>query len=200
MPRKWKDFNWKICYGQDNTETRSEKNNISNGMCVVCENGKDNLEHLLIDCRHVYGIWDAVERLIKSCISNSFPIGHFIILAGHFQQSVESKMAKMILSITRWMLWKCRNNKTCEGNDMNEIAKYMMLFKELKLHILLLQKSAKKFWWCTPLYQFQLKWLCLQMMTLLLVWVSWLWISDCIPQYSVGWDCLAVFERQVFWC
>ena len=117
------------------------KNDMSNGMCVVCENGKENLEHLLIDCRHVYGIWDAVERLIKSCISNSFQIGPFIILAGHFQQSVESNMAKMILSITRWMLWKFRNNKKCEGNDMNEVAKCRMLFKELKLHILLLQKQ-----------------------------------------------------------
>ena len=63
VPRKCKDFNWKIFYGQVNTETRLEKMNMSNGMCVVCENGKENLEHLLIDCRHVYGIWDAVERL-----------------------------------------------------------------------------------------------------------------------------------------
>ena len=63
VPRKCKDFNWKIFHGQVNTETRLEKMNMSNGMCVVCENGKENLEHLLIDCRHVYSIWDAVERL-----------------------------------------------------------------------------------------------------------------------------------------
>ena len=66
MPRKCKDFNWKIFYKQVNTETSLEKMNMSNGMCVVCENGKENLEHLLIDYGHVYGIWDAIARLIKS--------------------------------------------------------------------------------------------------------------------------------------
>ena len=48
--------------------------NLSNGMCAVYENGKEKLEHLLIDLWHVhvYGIWDAVETLIKFYIDNSF--------------------------------------------------------------------------------------------------------------------------------
>ena len=72
MPRKCKDVNWKIFYGQANTDTSLGKMTVSNVMCVVCENDKEKLEHLLIDCRHVYGISDAVERPIKYCTSNSF--------------------------------------------------------------------------------------------------------------------------------
>ena len=132
MPRKWKYFNRKIFYGQVKTDTRLEKINMSNGMCEVCENSKENLEHLLIACRHVYDIWDAVEWLIKPCLSNSYQTSPFIILAGHFQQSVDSKVVNFIPSINRWTLWKFRNNTKYEGNDINEIAKYKMLFRELK--------------------------------------------------------------------
>ena len=186
MPRKYKDLNWKILR-QD-----WKKMNMSNGMCVVCENGYRKFitsTDWLQTC-----IWyrDAVERLIKSCISNSFQISPFIILTGHFQQSVESKLENMILSITRWTLWKFRNNKKYEGNAMNVIAKYRMLFKRVEITYPFIAKAAKikNFRWCPSLYQFKLKWLCLQMRT-------WCWCGclghgwRVIASHSILWDGIA---------
>ena len=50
LPRKCKDFNWKIFHGQLNTEIRLSKMKYSDGICKICKNEAENLDHMLYQC------------------------------------------------------------------------------------------------------------------------------------------------------
>ena len=76
-------------------------------------------------------------------MSDSFKISHFLILAGHFEKSFKAKVINMILTITRWILWKVRNLYKYERKTVNELGIFRMLFNELKVHIGSLQKNMK---------------------------------------------------------
>ena len=43
IPRKCKDFNWKVFHGHVNTETRLLKMKFSDGICKLCHTGDENL-------------------------------------------------------------------------------------------------------------------------------------------------------------
>jgi hypothetical protein len=51
IPRKICDFNWRIFYGQVNTEKRLKIMNLSDRDCSVCKNEIENLEHLFIHAK-----------------------------------------------------------------------------------------------------------------------------------------------------
>ena len=73
LPRKVKDFNWKLFHGLIHTESRLKRMNYSDGICKMCNSGQiENLEHLLFGCTHNRQVWEKMERIIQSSIDKGF--------------------------------------------------------------------------------------------------------------------------------
>ena len=67
MPRKCRDFNWKLFHGCINTEMRLKQMTFSNGICKMCGIHDENVEHLLYTCSKLSGIWE--DRAIhQQCV------------------------------------------------------------------------------------------------------------------------------------
>ena len=59
--RKHLDFNWKLFHGLVNTEVKLKRMSYSDGICTVCKCSNEDIEHLLVDCKHVEEVWSFVE-------------------------------------------------------------------------------------------------------------------------------------------
>jgi hypothetical protein len=137
-PRKCKDFNWKLFYGLINIEARLLKMNISNGLCKVCKSSLENLEHLLYDCNYVKKIWNSIfqECLILWNIEQD----KIVILAGVLENSNESMVVNMILSLCRWIIWKRRNILKFENKYLDEETTIIWIRQEIVSHCITLLK------------------------------------------------------------
>ena len=140
MPKKCRDFNWKIFHGLVNTELKLQHMKHSDGRCKICNSGaEENLEHLLIDCRQNAAIWERLSIVIQ----NSFEYQHMIdlpaIMLGiwkidYLQDPNNLLIINTFLGICRFRIWKVRN---CikYGNDNISSAQCLRLLKvDLKTH------------------------------------------------------------------
>ena len=50
MPRKISDFNWKVFYGVIPFENRLKHMRKSDGVCKLCNQGVENIEHIFVSC------------------------------------------------------------------------------------------------------------------------------------------------------
>ena len=107
-PRKCIDFNWRIFHGQVNTESKLKKMNFSDGMCKLCMEFNENVEHIIIDCQHVKGIWQNIETLISVILESDTELTRFNIMAGYLIDGFNYGIVNMMLSVARWLIWKRR--------------------------------------------------------------------------------------------
>jgi exonuclease III len=142
IPRKCKDFNWRIFHGLVNTEARLKKMKYSNGICTLCKADIENLDHLLYDCDELHDIWFQIEQLIQSVIPD-FAICNFYSLAGYMVDNCNSNIINSILTISRWCLWKRRNLFKYESELITGINLWKWIKKELKKHIKCLLNNPK---------------------------------------------------------
>ena len=117
LPRKVKDFNWKIFYGQVNTEMRLKKMRYSDGLCTICKRNLENLEHLLVECNYLDFVWNRIEDVVKTIDAN-FKIDAFVKLCGYLTDCSQGKLINLVISITRWEIWKLRNDCKYNGNEV----------------------------------------------------------------------------------
>ena len=140
-PRKCIDFNWRILHGQVNTETRLAKMKFSNGICRLCNIDLENLDHLLFDCEHVKQLWDLInQKFGNTC---GFVCDRFTVIIGILEETVDAKVCNMILSITRWLIWK-RRNKFKFDDKFDDIDKLFVIVNlEIMKHIDILMRCNK---------------------------------------------------------
>lgn len=127
IPRKSVDFNWKIFHGQVNTENKLKAMHFSTGVCVLCKCQEENLEHLLIDCEQVYKAWQEVEytlRYIADVTETYFEFTRFNMMVGYLKSGYQYEIMNVILSITRWIIWKRR---CIEKYEKSKISLYEMI-------------------------------------------------------------------------
>ena len=110
IPRKCKDFNWKLFYNQLNTESRLQKMKYSDGLCKICTGNIENAEHMLIRCDSLNTIWNETVCVIRNYIDSSYVITNEHKIAGYFENNVGTHFINVLLTITRWAIWKRRNN------------------------------------------------------------------------------------------
>ena len=137
IPRKCTDFNWKLFHGHVFTEVRLQKMKFSDGICKMCNSQVENIVHLLISCTGLKDIWKMVENIL--CIK----VTNFEIIAGCLYDNVEGDVQNMIISITRFVIWKRRNimkydKKMLSIDDTNHWLK-----SEFKSHINVILKTEK---------------------------------------------------------
>ena len=141
IPRKCADFNWKFFYGKVNVGTRLARMNISNGVCSLCKSSQENLDHLLFECKAVQGIWENIFAVLMGGFN--LKIDKSVVVAGCLEDSSESLVKNMILSISRWIVWKRRNIWIFENKYINNDETLKWLHKEIHMHCNVLFKCKK---------------------------------------------------------
>ncbi len=133
IPRKCKDFNWRIFHGLVNTEAKLNLMKYSNGNCKLCIHDTENLEHLLHDCTELTGFWTNMECFIRK-INQEFHISKFIVMTGYFDQNQYNEAINVILSISKWCIWKRRNNFKYEQEYITTSQLYLWVKNEVVQH------------------------------------------------------------------
>jgi len=146
LPRGCKDFNWKVFHGQINCESRLQRMSLSDGKCRICCVKVENMVHLLYECDGISEIWTDIEGIINDLIyDKNIKIDLFVIFPGllDVNNEEESKLVNVILSITRWEIWKRRNLNRYENVIIPIPIIISRIRYNIKQHILLLAKTIK---------------------------------------------------------
>ena len=142
LPRNVKDFNWKVFYGQVNTESRLQRMNLSDGICKICQSDRENLEHMFVFCKEIEEIWKGITTVILF-VEKDFVMNTSVQLCGYLGDNYHQKFINVILSLTRFEIWKRRNmyrfeNVYCTANDTIRKVKI-----KVKNHCEVLLKSER---------------------------------------------------------
>ena len=140
IPRKCIDFNWKIFHGKICTETILKKMKFSDGICCVCNNEIENVDHLLLKCQGIDVVWKYIENIIMKFMKTKIILNEKIILGGILKESFECEVVNLMLSIARYIIWKRRNRIKYEQNILNIDACIKWINYEVKLQIKILLK------------------------------------------------------------
>ena len=144
LPRKCKDFNWRIFYGQVNVETRLRRMNLSSGMCCICKTFEENLEHMMYHCEGIRLMWTEIESLLCNVLHFNFSICLLNVLLGHFDDDqFLSDVVNVMISIARWEIWKRRNHIRYEKDDFSVKNLTSKVKNEIKRHLQMLQSKEE---------------------------------------------------------
>ena len=137
--RKCLFFNWRIFNGQIFTESVLNRMNLSDGSCRLC-NDREDLAHLLIACPNIQYVWKEVEKIICIIKEHDCTIGQFHKIFGFLDDSVKSEICNILLSITRWLIWKRRCLFKKESEFMPQIQLFKWIINDFKSHLKILLK------------------------------------------------------------
>ena len=148
LPRKCKDFNFKLFHGRVNTCARLKIMNLSSDICNICHSNIEDLEHLIFRCEHSKQIWSIVDNILSSSLEEQFQLNMIKSLLGVRQDALNNydhkilKFINMILSITRFHIWKVRCSVKY-GNEQMSLQKSKGQLKySLSSHLFLLKRSS----------------------------------------------------------
>ena len=142
--RKCSDFNWKIFHGQVNTEKRLLKMGFSNGICKICNIFTEDIFHLF-SCNPIEIVWNKIEHNLQTVYPKMEKLTMFNKLFGILYTQPIFEEINMILSQTRWLIWKnrCKNKFEVSGDNHRNLLSYVM--GGIRNHLrILLQIDRKK--------------------------------------------------------
>ena len=151
LPRKCKDFNWKLFHGLVNTESRLKNMRYSDGLCKSCTAGNiENLEHLLIGCKYNKLIWKQIENIVKELLGETYKIDTLEIMLGFWSVTathslIDVKINNVIMGICRYHIWKMRNNikyGNAEDTGFTKSVKILKISLESHFQVLILSSNT----------------------------------------------------------
>ena len=151
LPRKIRDFHFKLFHGVLNCESRlkkmKDKNGMpySNGLCKNCSQQQvENSEHVLIDCSYRSKIWKVLQMAIEDFIGHPFYIDRLKVMTGHFnghEDQFSCLILNCLLGLTRYHLWLTRNSIKYDSILIPFETCYLKLKHVITNHIALLLSS-----------------------------------------------------------
>ena len=114
IPRKCKDFNWKLFHGLINTESRLQKMKYSDGRCKICPTGDiESMDHLMTGCKYGQVLWNKLESIIQACFGPSYKLDLITIMLGLWnidanRNELDITIINALLSMCRYHIWKVR--------------------------------------------------------------------------------------------
>ena len=148
LPRKCKDFNFKLFHGKVNTGVRLKIMNLSSDICSVCNNNIEDAEHLIYRCENSKQIWLVIKDILSISLEENIQVDiqkSFIGIrqdATHNYDNKTLKLINVILSITRFHIWKVRCSIKY-GKEQVPLQKSKRQLKySLSSHLFLLKRSS----------------------------------------------------------
>ena len=77
--------------------------------CIRVEN------HLLYECEGVAKILEEIQNIVITALNINLTIDLLCVLTGILEDYQECKLVNVLLSITRWEIWKRRNTNRYEN-------------------------------------------------------------------------------------
>ena len=144
ISRKCLFFNWRIFHGQIFTESALNRMNLSDGFCVLC-NDREDTYHLLITCPSVQYVWKEIDMTIKKIKGQDSGLNQFQKLFGFLDDSIKSEFCNVLLSITRWLIWKRRCLLKKESEFMTQVQLVNWIINDFKsqLRVMLKCKDSR---------------------------------------------------------
>ena len=141
MPRKCRDFNWKLFDGCINTEMRLKQMTFSDGICKMCSSHEENVEHLLYTCSKLSGIWEDIVQFINNVFETRITLNRFSVLAGILINDETNAVVNVVFSIARFEIWKRRNVFRYENIFIDPLIIVAKIKYEVKCHFQILAKK-----------------------------------------------------------
>ena len=112
---KEKQFHWKITHNAIFTEHRLQLMNFSNGLCHFCRAGIEDVGHLFSSCPISKEIIDRLQNKMNGIINTYFNCSIHLqsndSIIGYLHENKNIRIfVNFILHISKWELWKIRNN------------------------------------------------------------------------------------------
>ncbi|XP_021986769.1 uncharacterized protein LOC110883278 [Helianthus annuus] len=80
---------------------------LVNAICVLCEDGKESIDHLLIACGFASGVWQYISKWCGVPLVYAFPVKDLVERHTYINGSaVMKKVFQGIVIITAWSIWK----------------------------------------------------------------------------------------------
>ena len=76
----------------------------------ICRGNIENAEHLLTWCDSLNTIWNETVCIIRNYLDSSYVITNEHKIAGYFESNEGTHFINVLLTITRWAIWKRRNS------------------------------------------------------------------------------------------
>ena len=143
LPRRCKDFNWRVFYGQVNTERRLLKMKMSDGICKICGSTFENLEHILIACQDLQVIWSTIEGIINKSFKCTLMLTRLNKMGVFMEESSTTDLVNVVLSICRWEIWKRRCTYKYDSVLYNVHECLKVILDKLLIHMNLLRRVLK---------------------------------------------------------
>ena len=141
LPRQCKDFNWKLFHGQINTESRLQRMSLSDGRCKICCIHVEKLDHLLYECDGIAKIWQEIQNIVSRVFDIHLTIDLLCVLAGVLKDDKECELVNVLLSITRWEIWKRRNTNKYDNMLIPIDVTIYRIKYQIKQHVQLISRK-----------------------------------------------------------
>ena len=147
MPRNVADFNFKCIHGLNRTGIKLKAMKLGTSKCSTCNLTDENFEHIIYECNNSKYIWPLIEKVLRETFDdNAISVCKPVVLTGFFDDSTSDKlfMINVVMSITRFHLWKIRNKIRYDFESIPIYKNITILKWSLLNHITLLKKSHNK--------------------------------------------------------
>ena len=97
-------------YGALPVENRLKTMRQSDGICKLCGLDAENIEHMILKCNKLDGIWLKIGQFIKRVFGQHLSISFQDIALGICQETIcEREVLHMLVFICKWQIWIRRN-------------------------------------------------------------------------------------------
>ena len=148
LPRKVKDFNWKLFHGLVNTESRLKQMKYSDGTCKMCSTQcTEDILHLLFACGKNKTIWKIIDKIILESFGCVINININEAISGYWNPGnvhspIDVSLINVLLGICRYHIWKIRNSIKYGNEKINFVQRVKILKFDLKTHVHILLASV----------------------------------------------------------
>ena len=122
MPIKCNIFMWRMLMDRIPTKQALARRNINcgDGLCTLCEDQEESVDHLFSACIIANGVWSGIARWLKLQPFFFFSVAD---IAHEFTSSSWSPSKRLIIKgimiIACWRIWKARNEKIFKNERRN---------------------------------------------------------------------------------
>ncbi|XP_035841256.1 uncharacterized protein LOC110918839 [Helianthus annuus] len=119
IPNKCNIFMWRASLNRIPTKDALLHRNIyvENGLCGLCGEVEESVDHLFSGCRFASGMWDAIASWCNIPRFYVFSLSDVLLVLNDLPYTAKKKdIMYGIIIIACWRIWKARNDKIFNGS------------------------------------------------------------------------------------